>query len=300
MSTRRQLDELITLYELEPSLREVITEGRSDASLLAWFLEGNDNETPVFALTDRLEISRELVDVLEVDVGERGRILAAAAYVAQSAEASRGITFVIDSDFDHAFPTSKKMPSCVLTTDYANMEGYCYHPDVVEKFVRIGLRGDANLRGNSFLAALEETLVALFAMRWIFKNLPGSPGLVERIERRCKVSNGHVALDLTRLITDSINACADPRARDKSASELEQAILEAKKGFSCDVRQCIHGHNFVRLLTYYICTNHAGLVRDDRKAFRESSAVAVGLRIGLDRTVLARERMFVALLTRAT
>jgi hypothetical protein len=298
MSTRRQLDELITLYELEPSLREVITEGRTDASLLAWFLEKNNNETPVFALTDRLEVPRELVEKYELDVGERGRALAAATYVERSVKAGRGITFVIDSDFDHAFPTSTTIPTCVLATDYANMECYCYDPDVVEKFIRVGLRGDADLDGTSFLGAIEDALVTLFVMRWLLKNLPGSPGLVERIERRCRVLNGQLVLDQARLITDSLNACRDPSARTESVTQLERTLIQEKEQLSCGVRSCVHGHDFVRLLTYYISTSYASLVKEDRRAFRDASAVAVGLRLALDMTVLAREPMFVALLDR--
>jgi hypothetical protein len=76
--TKRSLDELITLYELEPELSEVVTEGRTDAALMRWFLNRLNSDTAVYAVTDRLDITPAELRSRGLNVGNKGYVIASA------------------------------------------------------------------------------------------------------------------------------------------------------------------------------------------------------------------------------
>src|SRR5215472_7708249 len=93
--TKRTLDELITLYELEPHLKEVITEGRCDAAIILWFFRRAGIEAGVYCVADRLTVPSAEVRSRGLNSGRKGEVIAAARMIeGASATAAQCLTFV--------------------------------------------------------------------------------------------------------------------------------------------------------------------------------------------------------------
>ena len=203
--TKRTLDELITLYELEPDLSEIITEGRTDAAVLRWFLNRLNSDTVVYAVTDRLDTTPAEVKSKGLDIGNKGYVIANALMLQErSDDAGRRVTFVYDIDDDVI--TSKPTPraDCLVSTDYTSMEMYCFAVMPIEKLLKLTLRAQDDVNAESVLTAIGEPLTRVFYARSILARQHRPIGISAAIDRKCKLSGEIVTIDVRALIEDSM------------------------------------------------------------------------------------------------
>ncbi|NUT92747.1 MAG: RidA family protein [Saccharothrix sp.] len=298
MEPQRSVDELITLYEIEPDLREVITEGRVDAALFEWFFDQIGINVPVFSVVDRVDVPDSDVLALGQDTGNRGSVVAVAARAAQSELASKAITLVVDADFDTVFDTATPTYECLLVTDYKAIELYCFNAHVFEKFLRVGLRA-RDVNADLLIADMESVLRLLFVARWKLKSIDNGVPLIAKIESRLKDTGGALSIDIEAILRDSLNSSGTTGWRPDAVRQVAEEVEQAAQALGAvDRRFVAHEDDFVTALTVLLRKRFGSLLKDDRKAFKEVNTVRIALRTCLEASRLREERLFKALVDR--
>ncbi|TVT22137.1 hypothetical protein LWP59_08570 [Amycolatopsis acidiphila] len=296
--TRRQIDEILTLLELDSTYHEIIVEGRQDVGIVLVALAESDGqaEVSVFAVDDRLDVpSSEFSGVVGESVGARGRVLAAARQVSEAGNFAN-ITFIADADFGHVDDT---LPSyeCLLFTDYSSIELYCFEERVLTKFFLVGLRATFEIQFEELSRALLNPLVLIFLCRWALIDSRIDTGLVSALKKRCSLRGGVVDVDVKGLLRDAVQRDGPGRIHQR-VGELSEKVSARFSSLSGDLRQYVRGHDFVELFVYYSSARWPELFRNDRAGFRKAEITAIALLLTLEKADLLRHEMFVRLLDR--
>jgi hypothetical protein len=299
--TKRTLDELVTLYELEPELSEVITEGRCDAAIVTWFLGNIGINTQVYCVSDRITVPVAEVVGRGLNSGRKGEVIAAALRVEElSADATRRITFIYDVDDDIIASNTRPTAACLLRTDYTSMEMYCFADRPIEKLLRVPLRAEANLKASAVIDAVREGLLEVGFARLALSRVQRPVAMVRMIERRCTVRSGVLRVDLRKLVSDSLDDAGGTKALGVTLNGLVTEIRQARAQWADgDPRLAIRGHDFSRLLCFYLKTHYGNLFREDRTPYKSVQTFQNLLITCLELKDLEGEHLFEALSARA-
>src|SRR5436189_6105484 len=116
---RRAIDELIALYSLEPSVRDVFVEGKFDRDLISWFLKAKDKRHVTVAEISTIDINDALVKTRGFPVGSnKSRLMVLAGAVEEALGSIDQLTCVVDADFDAHVEPYCECP-LLLRTDFA-------------------------------------------------------------------------------------------------------------------------------------------------------------------------------------
>jgi hypothetical protein len=297
--TLRTLNELVTLYELEPELSEVITEGRTDAAVLRWFFDRLASETAVYCVTDRLDITPQQVIDKGFNVGNKGYVITGALMLGEeSAQAARKVTFIYDIDDDVITGISTPAADCLVSTDYTSMEMYCFAEKPISKLLKLTLRAREETTAASLLTELSKPLVGVFYARSILSRQDTPIGIGDAIERKCKLSGRALTIDLLGLIKDSIGAAGGSSTLGIDADAIVQAVQAAMANPPSDIRLAIRGHDFTRACCFYLKSKYPSLFKDDRLPFKTPEVFENVLITCLEVDDLMSEPLFQFLLKR--
>jgi|GEM_PF-944723 hypothetical protein len=297
--TLRPVDELITLHEVECDQREIIAEGRTDASVIEWFLKVHELEVPVYARKDRISVPDSYVTKLGLPLGERGYLIAASTLVDQSPRASEAITFVIDGDYDYTINPPIPSGKSLLVTDYSCLESYCLDRSVIGKFLTAMLRAPSDVAPGSVIDGIVDALADLFAVRWVLQNLQDPRKIISKIVKRCSINGATIALDKVALLRDTIQASDDIELKSLTAAELADRLIELKsilKDF--EPRYCLNGHDLPEMLSYFIEKRYPQILGDDRKLFKHPDTVHIALLGCLEAAFLGKTPLFSEIIRR--
>ncbi|RSD25714.1 hypothetical protein [Amycolatopsis eburnea] len=238
---RRTIEELITLYSIEPGLRDVIVEGRMDKAFISWYVREHDIESTVYAIDDLAYVPAEVLESRGIEMGNRGRVLGL-AFEVNGKIGPHSLTFTVDSDFRFLIADGMTYPDSVLFTDFSSIEGYVLNPRTLEKFLRLVV-GTTEESGDTLLKRIQSALVELYFVRVSIKRLNSGDGLVDNVER-CLSLKDHVAtLDAVELIKRSL------RERDlKELALTSYSELVSTHGKS--TLEHIRGHDIARIIIF--------------------------------------------------
>ncbi|WP_139361524.1 MULTISPECIES: hypothetical protein [unclassified Mycobacterium] len=239
-TTRRQLEELRTLYEIRPHFRDVVVEGRDDAALLRWYLaQCSMRNVRVYAVDDRVEIPSEAVKKVGQDIGARGRVIALAHEFDRWSTRQPTLTCIVDGDFKLFEPMPDS--SSLLTTDYAAMEIYSLGDRPLSKFLSICARTD--LSASLILDTLNPVWTALYVIRFILHRHAGGHSLVKKFAEKSLATNGDVTLDARELLRASISG-----AGKEEVGRLFDLYMEHLERVPPNTLHGIRGHDVAPLL----------------------------------------------------
>lgn len=244
---RRTIDELVTLYDLEPEIRDVFVEGRSDQVVLAWYLKSRARGSVNVCEIDSIDVAAEIVHKHGLEIGSRGRAIALAYELEErlAPESQAGGTIVVDADFDRTLEVSHDL-STMLVTDYACLEMYLFNEKCIEKFLSLVTLGCSTL-AHLVLSELSHVLVRLFAIRltnhelgWKMSWLP--------FKNTCTRNGSRIMFAQDEFIRRYLMKSGKSRERDRfrSAAERNRSRLMGDK------RHHINGHDFIMLLSWYL------------------------------------------------
>lgn len=240
---RRTIDELLTLLTVEPTLRDIIVEGRSDAAVIRWYLRHHGLNAKVYAVDDRVSVPSDVVRELGLDVNNRGEVIALAITVDQQLPYGR-LTCIADSDFRILLESEKNTDGCtsLLFTDFAAMECYTLEPAVIDKLLRLVLGKSDEIDAGELLDEMMGVLVDLFLVRAAIRLISPEDGLVGRFERSIKEDQGHFALDIDDLVRRSLPSNAAAR------KEVVDVYSDLKARIPTDKRCAVRGHDIGKVL----------------------------------------------------
>jgi|SRR5882672_1324324 len=103
MDERWTLEELLSRYELEPSIRDIYVEGPFDQFFLQWFLQQSGLANIVAYPIDSVHLPGAVLDRLGLEHGNRGRVIALAHELEATSprDLRTQVACVVDADFDH-------------------------------------------------------------------------------------------------------------------------------------------------------------------------------------------------------
>lgn len=243
---RQTIDELTAEYELEPSIRDVYVEGPTDRSVMEWFFSEVGRQRVEVREVESIEMSADLLQGLGCENSNRGRVIALAeALRGALGGGSRSATCVADADFDRAL---RRNHSCelLLFTDYSCLEMYFFEARVLSKLTNLAIPGFPR-RAEQILSDLTPPLLDLFSIRLANFALQWNMHSVE--------FTGHLRMDRRGLRLDIgmyIHTYLAANGRLAERAAFAQAVGEGRARMDGDPKHYINGHDFVRLLTWYV------------------------------------------------
>jgi hypothetical protein len=242
---KRELDDLIFLYEYEPTLHDLYVEGPFDASIIRWFVaEVNSKNINIYEIAS-VNIEREKLIAVNKKDNNRDKLLYLAEYFHEKLPSSNQVTCIIDKDFDHIIYDYIEIP-CLLYTDFTCMEIYFYDRIILEKFLCINCN-KSDWPSQDILTALSKVLQKMYLYRMANETLKWN---MSRLNNIVCITFDKWELNFNE--DDYINRLLNKNnllaKKDEFLSEvnkLEPLLLD-------DVRFQIHGHDYIKLLCWYL------------------------------------------------
>lgn len=282
---KREIAEMISLYSLEPRIRDVFVEGPTDQRILSWFLHESKQDATGVHEVDSVNIPADLVHNYGMDAtSKRCRQIALAKELERAlGQRDTRVSVLIDSDFDFLLGNIQTC-TLIISTDYANMEMYFYNIQGLGKLLTL-LIGNFPKRPKTVLGEITEPLQELFLVRLTSSVLGWALGTV-RLERCCAIANGRLRFDRDLYIRRVLisGGKANQSAEFLATLERHRCLLKS------DPRFQIHGHDFIELLAWYI-RNH-GRPNSDAQTLGKTWPLC------LDLNDMRRQNLFQSILER--
>jgi hypothetical protein len=140
VNMRKNLEEMLATYELEPTLCDVFCEGGRDERLLRKALSAAGYQSVAVKSVDVLDIPAELVLASNESVGNKGRVVALARLLCEAAR-QRSVTSpavcVADRDIKHR-DRSSSIEECLIFTAGTSIENCFMGPVLISSLLTAG------------------------------------------------------------------------------------------------------------------------------------------------------------------
>lgn len=287
---KRNIDDLIALYELEPDIRDVYVEGRFDKCLIEWFLsEHNQLDCAVYDI-NTVEVPADLLFSEGLLDNNRSRVIFLALYVYKHLPTTKSLTCVADKDFSFILNHKDFDCSFLLFTDYTSIDIYLFNEPVLDKFFRLVVRLP-DLKAKEVLDRVSYVLEEVFLIRAANQALNLSMTWLE-FTRCCNHSLGNIKFETEVFIERYLNK--NSKLTEKEILKDKISELRVNQNSLLDVRHKIRGKDFIEILCFYI--KH--YLPKDRAKFADPEIVKGSLLGCLNASLLAQENLFQQLLLR--
>ncbi|MFF3160855.1 hypothetical protein [Streptomyces sp. NPDC003273] len=238
---RRSLEELIFAYEMEPQLRDIFVEGRTDKVLIEHAISSPD----VRVWEDgEIDVPSDVVQSHGFDIGCKGRVAAIAVELEKRlGPANLLVRCIIDADCDRVMGSALVEAKYLRYTDFTCIEAYFWNLPHMQKYIKIGLHDTLGFTADEILETLNPVLIELFLMRVAHRHLGGGMNWVSAAS--CiTAKKGAVTFDRNKFVQKYLqsNSAWDRR------TEFERAVEEYRAQLDPDVRHCLHGHDLTEVL----------------------------------------------------
>lgn len=283
---RRTPEELATQFDLEPEMKEIIVEGRSDASLLRWYFSQTFPEADIrfYAVQDRVLIDDDKVTSFGHLAGSaRGRVIAAAQIVEAIYPEQVGGAFLADRDCASLGLDSCPEVNGLFYTEFTSVELYFFNEKSIRKLLTVTLR--APVRAQDAISAITPVLITLFKIRSILRQVPPpSPKLAAKVIGDLKIyPDGSTTLDAKEAIRKSHGGNID-----SLVAEYEKISIPEES----DCRNYVNGHDVCAVLIRFLQTNHPQVFREERRVFSSAPTLELALLTSAEIVDLADTRLF--------
>jgi hypothetical protein len=243
---RYRLIAAVALYEVEPTLRDIYVEGRTDASFYSWFLAESGAEAKVYPIDDRICILADEVKAVDQKISARGRVIAFSIYCDRRLGAHQNsVTAIVDSDSARAVGPMPIRADCLLTTDGSSLESYVLAPRPMTKLLKVGL--GIEIDSSAVIDAIVPALQKIQSVRIV---LEGSDiGVVEDVAATCSFEDAQGSVDVRELIRRSLGGVSKrdwPSGIDELvnwATDCEAMVIQAGlRGRGHDIPALICGY----------------------------------------------------------
>jgi hypothetical protein len=128
---RRLPEAVIKSLEMDPDRKYLFVEGLEDRLFIEHVFEGSYDESLIVLEIDSVDIRGN------IEGGNRGRVISFAK-IADENNASHRIRCFIDKDYSEFI--EEVFPTCIITTDFRDLEAYLLEEKYLNKFLKIGLK----------------------------------------------------------------------------------------------------------------------------------------------------------------
>jgi hypothetical protein len=242
---RAKIEELITRYDLEPTLKDIYVEGFFDRDVIRKQCFENKIDDVVVYEIGGVEIGGDLLDKYNLTSGNKQRVIALASELSVITKKVEYICLV-DKDLDHYFDDFPNIPR-LYWTKYCSLELYFFSEEFIKELVIYTLVAKIEnwtIFYQSFIIVLKSLYLCRLAdfelglnMKWV------------DIEKSLSPRGSALFLDLEDYINKSLNSSSKWGDRD---SFLEKYQEWNAKITQTDPRMFIRGHDFVDLIIFVV------------------------------------------------
>ena len=277
---QQTIDELVTLHQLEPGLRDIFVEGPSDADLIRWFLEARGIKGVKVKNIDAIHIPNKLVESQGLTPGAHGRVVTLAILLQKKLGDGLGIRCIADADHMRIIDPQSFNPY-LLFTDYTCMEMYAFNASSISKIFHAALGSPGTVA--SVMGSIAESLREVFLLRGAAK-LTGVPLRFPPLDKSCSIRLGALTFDYPQYEARVIQASS----AIVHTEYLHQTMASLRAKLPRDARHSAQGHDLIELLTQQArALGNRNLQKDSIRMAMISS---------LDATELAKETLFASIL----
>jgi len=242
-----KIDELITRYELEPSIKDIFVEGRRDQVILRTFFNKIQIGNIGVHKISSVQIAIEDIDTdLDLEEGENKiKVIFLAKKLDTTIPFSNQVICIADKDFDEFLGRSYNN-SKLLFTDYSCMEMYFFSKEFLKDFFELYLLGipyESNIVFSQLVKILQELflirltrIILKLELKWL--NFQGC----------CSFNNGDIDFDSKDFVNRYLNKNNQHILNNAFLSKIEELRVKLKD----DYRFQIRGRDFYELLSYYV------------------------------------------------
>lgn len=243
---RRSIEETVLLHSLEPTLKSIYVEGSTDKAILDLFVSINSIECNVYEINSAVDFSEQVAKDSSLGSNRNKLILFSTILAAESA--GENILCVIDRDFDDFLPDFTNN-IFLFRSDYSCIEAYILNNHTINKILKIGF-ANFPLSGERVIQELIKFLPSLFFLRLLRETEPDLK-FTTLIKTENIFSAGRDGLVAFNLSTYIERFCNKNAIRDK-ADYLIEKVSQMVNEFNGDIRNVIHGHDFVDSFFRYV------------------------------------------------
>ncbi len=257
---RKKLEELLALYTVEQGIFDIYAEGDVDAALLSWFVKPDydpNQNVGIYAI-DQIEVPSSLVCEYGFEVNNRGRVLALCAYLERHCGHDlRSAVGIIDSDFRKYVP-EQPHSTLILVTDFSCLEMYFYNSDTLGKVLSLAFQS-TSLSAHKVLEVCSPLLHELFLIRAVNYSMRLNLTYKDFVSF-LSFDDSSVSLDRASYLRYYLSASGNLH----KLQAVEQEIQILRSRFTSDVRDHIHGHDFLSIFGAWLKSHYTKTLDKER------------------------------------
>lgn len=283
---RRRIEELLTRYDLEPTLRDLYVEGPHDRQVFDWFF-GNTGcrQVAIFDI-DTVDIAPNILEGLNLKSGNRDRVIALGILLGQSlGRKVKNVRCIADSDFDLVLGF-KHNSKFLLYTDYTSLDLYFFDLPAIEKLFKLGVK---RMPGSAkdIYTNLSNVLKEIFLIRTANEKLGWGLKWLS-FKRYLRLDQNLVRFDGQKFIRNYLTN----NGRRIDISKFEETVAKLRGVQVHNTRCCIRGQDIYVLLGWYV----SKITKKSSSRFRNPLVVQDMLCCAGDISSLQKEQLFEHLL----
>lgn len=258
MQYERTLQEVITLAQLEPSIKDIYVEGSSDRQVLKWYNSRINEKLAIVKTIDSIHITDDEVKKYGFANAKnnKAKIITLAKALEEYDNGINCILCIADKDLDH-FRNRLVYGSNIIYYDWTSLEMVFFNSSCMDKFITLAYP-KIGMPGKELLTAMTPVLKSVYAIRIVMDEESIQTKLLWRRLLALEEDN-QISFDITDAVKRTINKVGRARDRDYILSKCKDI------NFDCDDRDCIRGHDFTDLLTWITSKYYKEINKDDRE-----------------------------------
>ena len=247
---RREIDELVARYRLEPTLRDLYVEGVRDQRIYErYFKDMGRRDVSVFQ-SGSIEVDRGTLAFHFLGEGNRNRVLALALELDRLFPTTLArVRCIVDSDFNFVLQCSITS-NHLLQTDYTSVDLYACDRELFVQDQIWGLGLDEEDVEELF-AWMVPILKEVFVIRACNQALAWGMAILV-LTRCCSIVNSDVEFRRD----DFVRRCLQRNGRTSEEDIFETTCAMLRSVHLGDDRQGIHSDDYLELLGWYLHHHH--------------------------------------------
>lgn len=241
---RRTIEEVLALYDLEPSLKDIYVEGWRDKCFFEWFLKACDIVDVSVYDIETIDIRNNILAQYGLQANsQRSRVIALSKKLDSGLCGRTGIMCIVDRDYDD-YVSSSSGGSYLKITDYNSLELYALDNRIITKFFKIVI-------GCDFVKDTVDTILKICENLYLFRlaniRLGWNMSWINAT-RVMKIKQAKIVFDDETFIERYLQ---NNRKWSKKTEYITE-VQKLKSIVSNEVRNKIRGHDFTEIFFTFI------------------------------------------------
>lgn len=262
MDNQRSVTETLTLYEFEPTLKDIYVEGKSDQRVLNRFLSKYKIRDVTVRTADFIDFTELYGEMPDIKRNNKAKLLALNEILLQKfGESLEGITIALDRDFCEI---RDNLNDClyVLYYDYNSLELYLFNENVLDIFIQQML-DTFPYSGSQILNSIKPVLIEKFLIRVVVdKHGNFKKSAITDLSKSIIIDkrSGLIEFDPKRHLQKILNNIKKTKEEEIFLKDIE----DFREKLSKEDKNNIRGHDFIHLLVCYLKKIKSKLTADEK------------------------------------